>query len=295
MQNGILCQIGAGNTIFAFANTNLFCFRRWRRGTTRPQAALGSGNLPLQVQKCTFLLCLRPLRQRRRGLWPHQRRGLLPAVIWFLFAGMRTVWWLKQKRHSFFPMWVLPPAWCYRFTLFSKKRETGCQSYTLFLRFPGLGKDILLAILVLPDTKGGALHEPAGAQQGQAENCSPLNGGSSCSISGRTTGVRSELLYSVFVFCIVHLLQFDFVGHRHKVPFYPIRFLTGNPARRCVVWLPLARSLKLKSWQASPKKYPIGRSFTFIPDTKMCLGYSDKPVDDIQSLSGKPVIIRTII
>ena len=41
------------------------------------------------------------------------------------------------------------------------------KSYTLFLRFLGLGKDILLAILVLPDTKDGALHEPAGAQQGQ--------------------------------------------------------------------------------------------------------------------------------
>lgn len=90
-------------------------------------------------------------------------------------------------------------------------------------------------------------------------------------------------------FAKFHLLQFDFESHRRKLPFSPIRFLTGNPARRCVVWLPLARSLKLKSWQASPKKYPIGRSFTFTPDTKTCLGYSDKPVNEIQSLSGKPV------
>jgi len=44
-----------------------------------------------------------------------------------------------------------------------------------------------------------------------------------------------------------------------------------------------------------PEKYPIGRSFTFTPDTKVCLGYSDKPVNDIQSLSGKPVIMKTII
>ena len=55
-------------------------------------------------------------------------------------------------------------------------------------------------------------------------------------------------------------------GFHWDLPFYPIRFLTGNPARRCVVFLFLACSLKLKSWQASPKKYLIGRSFTFTPD-----------------------------
>ena len=84
-----------------------------------------------------------------------------------IFAGMRTVRLLKQKRHNFFSMQFLPPVRCYRFTLFSIKRDAGCQSYTLFLRFSDVGKNILLAILVQPDTGSGALHKPLGAQQRQ--------------------------------------------------------------------------------------------------------------------------------
>ena len=122
-----------------------------------------------------------------------------------------------------------------------------------------------------------------------------LTAGAAVPSPAEQQGFSQSYCIRFLYFAKFYFLQLDFESHRRKLPFYPIRFLTGNPARRCVVWLPLARSLKLKSWQASPKKYPIGRSFTFIPDTKMCLGYSDKPVDDIQSLSGKPVIIRTII
>lgn len=69
-----------------------------------------------------------------------------------IFAGMRTVQLLKRKRRNFFSMQFLPPVRCYRFTLFSVKRNAGCQSYTLFLHFSDLSKDILLAILVQPDT-----------------------------------------------------------------------------------------------------------------------------------------------
>lgn len=45
-----------------------------------------------------------------------------------IFAGMRTVQLLKRKRRNFFSMQFLPPVRCYRFTLFSVKRNAGCQS-----------------------------------------------------------------------------------------------------------------------------------------------------------------------
>lgn len=83
-----------------------------------------------------------------------------------------------------------------------------------------------------------------------------------------------------------------FCGLYRGLPFYPIRFLTGNPDRRCVVLLLLARSLKLKSWQTSPKKYQIGRSCTFTPDTNIP-GVQRKPVNDVQFLSRRPINSET--
>ena len=74
----------------------------------------------------------------------------------------------------------------------------------------------------------------------------------------------TPFLHPLWVCGVSHLAPCPCGLHR-DLPFYPIRFLTGNPARRCVVFLPLARFLKLKSWQASPKKYLIGWSFTFTP------------------------------
>ncbi len=38
-----------------------------------------------------------------------------------------------------------------------------------------------------------------------------------------------------------------------------------------------------------PEKYLIGRSFTFTPSAKKHLGYSEKPINDIQSVWGEPV------